>query len=174
MKHQKGFTAIELMVTIGVLSIMSAVSLPNMMSWKENLKLRDSASEFFYAIQESRMKAIRENALVVIDIDRLNHEYTIFVDDGQGGGVAANWNHDGGEVVLKRKQLPQGVRINGCTFEEGLIGFDSFGAPRLPAGFPAQNEEIYLRNHVNTFKGIQINLAGTPVPIDSGNGYYWN
>jgi type IV fimbrial biogenesis protein FimT len=172
MKHQRGFTALELMVTIGVIALMSALSLPNIMSWRENLKFKSSYNEFLSAVQASRMKAVRDNALVVLDVDPM--QYIIFIDNGQGGGVAGNWNHEGDEIILKREQLPEGVRIVRCTFEGGLIGFNSFGAPMLPLGFPAQNEEIYLINQLNTHKGIRITLAGTPLLINSHDGYYWN
>jgi prepilin-type N-terminal cleavage/methylation domain-containing protein len=57
----KGLTLMELMVTIGVASILMAIAIPNFISTLPGLRLNDAARQVATDLQQIRMKAIAQN-----------------------------------------------------------------------------------------------------------------
>lgn len=109
-KDAKGFTAAEIMVVIAIGAILSAIALPNYIAWQAKTKLRGSAINLTADLEWARIRAMRENAIVVIQFSATGYE--IFIDDGRSGGIAGDWVRSGGEMLLKQKSLPAGVSIN--------------------------------------------------------------
>lgn len=113
-KAVKGFTMIELVVTMAVLAILVALAAPSFTSVINNNRLTGNANELLSTLQSARMEAVRRNAQVVIcrndDPDGGNACNTgggawlgwmTFVDDGAGNLLnAGNSVFDAGETVL--------------------------------------------------------------------------
>lgn len=62
----RGFSLVELFVTLGVLSILTAVSIPLITSTINASRITGSANEFVAALQLARMESIRRNVRVVV------------------------------------------------------------------------------------------------------------
>jgi len=62
----RGFTLIELMVTIAVLALLVAVATPAMMSLVNSNRISSSAGELTAALQLARAEAIRRSATVTV------------------------------------------------------------------------------------------------------------
>lgn len=60
--HQRGFTLVELMVTLAVLVVLTAVAVPSFRSITLSNRLTTNANELVGAIQTARMEAIKRNA----------------------------------------------------------------------------------------------------------------
>ena len=45
LKRQEGFTLIELMITIAIIGILSAIAIPNFLSYREKSKIARAQSE---------------------------------------------------------------------------------------------------------------------------------
>ena len=60
----RGFTLVELMVTISVLAILLAVAAPSFNEFVANTKVRNVAENFYSGIQKARAEAIRRNGAV--------------------------------------------------------------------------------------------------------------
>ena len=58
----RGFTLIELLVVIGIIAVVSAVSLPNIIGYVRSSRIRSAQDEVFTAIQRARAKAITTNS----------------------------------------------------------------------------------------------------------------
>ena len=110
MKHAKGFTIMELMVVIATVGILSSIAIPPYLNWRSTTKLKDAASQLYGDLERAKSHAIRRNESVVILFSA--DGYTIFVDDGSGGGTAENWNYESGEEFLVDRRLPAGVGID--------------------------------------------------------------
>lgn len=62
----RGFTLIELMVTVAVVAIIAVVAVPNMISVVEANRLRGAADEMLASLQHARSEAIRVNGPVSV------------------------------------------------------------------------------------------------------------
>jgi type IV fimbrial biogenesis protein FimT len=63
-RHRRGFTLIELMVSIFVLGILTAIAVPSFVSLMNRNRLASQSNELLAAIQYARIEAIRTNAKV--------------------------------------------------------------------------------------------------------------
>ena len=60
----RGFSLIELMVTVAVMVLLALLAAPSMVQYTEASKIQGSAELFYAATQQARMEAIRRNAAV--------------------------------------------------------------------------------------------------------------
>ena len=64
MRNNSGLTIIELMVVIGILAILAGVAIPGFISWLPNYRMRSAADEVYSTLQNVKLRAVRENAIV--------------------------------------------------------------------------------------------------------------
>lgn len=62
----RGFTLIELMVTVGVMVILAAIAAPSMSELIDNRRAAGQAEELVASLQLARAEAIRRNARVTV------------------------------------------------------------------------------------------------------------
>ncbi len=60
----RGFSLIELMVTLAVMGILALLAAPAMSRYTENAKVHATAEMFYASVQQARTEAIRRNAPV--------------------------------------------------------------------------------------------------------------
>lgn len=78
----RGFTLVELMVTVAVLAILIAIATPSFTSVINNNRLAGHANEFVATLQLARMEAVRRNARAVVCRS----------DNGSSCAAGARWN----------------------------------------------------------------------------------
>ncbi|AZN63107.1 GspH/FimT family pseudopilin [Acinetobacter johnsonii] len=66
MKSLKGFTLIELMVTIAVLALIATLAAPNLSQTLKNTKVKTSSGEILNFLQQARTEAVRLGKTVTI------------------------------------------------------------------------------------------------------------
>jgi Tfp pilus assembly protein FimT len=111
-----------MLVVIGLLAIVSAFVVPNIMTWRRGVQLRGAANNLKGDLELAKTNAIRENNYVaILFLDALRYE--IFVDNGAGDdGIADNWKRDGEERLLRRREMPPGVTIDLASTSFGFLG----------------------------------------------------
>ena len=63
-RASRGFTVIEMMLTIAVLGILLGLALPNFTRWVNNTKIRTAAEAISSGLQLARTEAVRRNVNV--------------------------------------------------------------------------------------------------------------
>jgi type IV fimbrial biogenesis protein FimT len=63
-RSQRGFTLIEIMISLTVLGILLMIALPNFSTWLQNQQLRAASEATLNGLQVARGAAIRRNVLV--------------------------------------------------------------------------------------------------------------
>lgn len=114
MRKSSGFTAFELAISMAVMVIIAALVLPPYLKWMRTHRIRGAVNNLMGDLEMAKIRAIRENAFVVIRFDP--DRYTIFIDNGQPGGVAQDWDSSG-EFIVKTKSLPAGVRFDVASLD---------------------------------------------------------
>jgi prepilin-type N-terminal cleavage/methylation domain-containing protein len=129
MKKQNGFTIYELLTVIGIIGILAIIAIPNIISWRSEVKLRGASNNLREDLQMAKLIALREKDIVAVIFTA--NSYNIFFDTGAGSN-AGNWNLDADEVFIRNRQLPVGVRIAlPTTFDSpnNRTRFDGRGFP---------------------------------------------
>ena len=103
----KGFTLVELMVTVAVLAIVSAIAIPSFASLINSNRLVSQANEMVAVVQSARSEAIRYNQRV----------YICSSSDGTSCAGASSWS--GWLVFLdeNRDGAPQNAEI----LQQGVV-----------------------------------------------------
>ena len=175
MRNNKGFSFMELMTVIAVLSILAAIAIPNFISWRNNAQLGKAARDVYSSFQKAKAESIRRNANCGIKF-RAN-DYVIFMDSN------LNFDFDAGtdEVIqtINWSEYP-GVKLDpseggdgdGLTFNNPSFGiiFASDGLPRNSVGSLGSGT-VFLTNQSNTRQNtVIISTAGNiqikhPYPV---------
>ena len=90
MQKNKGFTLIELMVTIAVLAIIAMMAAPSFNAINANLNLKKSTNTLVQEIKAARTKAILEKRIITLNL----------ASSDSNTQTVLNWAQDG-TVVLK-------------------------------------------------------------------------
>ena len=152
MKNNSGFTLIEMMVVIGLIAILSAILIPNLLGWRGDAKIRGAVLDLMGDLNSAKMTAVRENAGVVVDFE--NNRYEIFIDNGAGANTN-NWNRDSDEVRLLNKSLPDGVSVN--LPATSLTGDQTRFNNR---GLPENTGSVVLTDFSGNSRQIQLSQLG--------------
>jgi len=111
MRNKMGFTLMELMVVLAILTVVASIGAPSLIGWRNKAKLRDGASMLRVDLEMAKLRAMKENNFVAILFNA--NGYIAFVDDGAGDPLkAGDWIKDGMEQIVCDRQFTAGVRID--------------------------------------------------------------
>ena len=124
MRKNSGFTVYELMVTIAIMTIIAAITMPPYLKWWRTSRLRSAVSSVTVDLEMAKTEAIRENNLVVIEF--YPGSYKIFVDSNK------DWDSSGENILIDRV-LPPSVSIDTASLSlptvNDKVRFNSRGIP---------------------------------------------
>lgn len=124
MKNNFGFTLMELMVTIAIVAILSAVAVPNMIRWRNNMQFNSGVRQMKIAIEDTRMEAIKANM----------PSRMVFTDGGTTFD-SEKWDSAANAFAPPQThQLPTGVRLANSNFTADELRFDGRGMPNTLLG----------------------------------------
>jgi type IV fimbrial biogenesis protein FimT len=114
---QRGFTLMELMVTLAVAGTLIGLAVPNMRDFIRNNRLSSAANDILRSVQVARSEAVKRQRVVTtcasdnpLDDDATCSDGTltgwiVFQDDN------GNWDRDGADVVILRQSVPNSVTV---------------------------------------------------------------
>jgi len=114
MGKKSGFSIIELLVVVAVIAVISAVTVPSIISWRNGAKFRGAVNNLKGDLQMAKIKAVKANDVVTIFFNPTG--YKVILDK------ANHWIHDAGEPVLRDRELPAGVSIDLGSTDFGTVG----------------------------------------------------
>jgi type IV fimbrial biogenesis protein FimT len=175
----RGFTIIELVVIIAVVAILLGIGIPTYVSWMPDINLGGAVRNIKSDMELAKSTAIRQNTSCAIAFNTaVPGSYTVFVDNGAGGGVANNLVQDGTESTLKSVTMPDHVTLNAANFDDlidGLqLGFNSRAIPYRNDGtlWAANDGSVVLQNTKNKQKRVRVRAVGSAV-VERWTGSIW-
>lgn len=138
----RGFTLVELLVTLSVLAILLAVAVPSFQGTIASSQLTSRTNELVSALNLARSEAIRRGARVTLcksssgtactNSGNWEQGWIAFVDTTRSSTSASV---DSGETVLSVQQATSGTTlIKGSTNVANYVSFGADGRPRTLAG----------------------------------------
>lgn len=143
MKHAKtvcrGFTLVELMITLTIAAILAFLAIPSLTAYKRNAELTAATNTLLAAINAARGEAMKRgmNTLVVPTNNGTdwNTGWVVFVDKDS----ARNQTYDAGvdQAILVQGAMPTYVAVSGTGIATGsspYIKFDASGYAKSKNG----------------------------------------
>lgn len=141
-KHlQSGFTLIEALISIAIISILSTVGVTNMNSFQQDSKLESFASEFSSNLESARNKSVNSEipsgyVLDDFDADTLPHWV---VDIGSNKySLYAKFKLSDGTDAIGQTEDTQFVAANSIS-PTGVVDFERLSGYTTPVCFTLQN-----------------------------------
>lgn len=149
MRHSahRGFTLVELMVTLGVAAILVGLAAPNLRVYMLNNRLTGGANDLLHSFNLARTEAIKRQAGNVVVCGTASvrvanpvcsyntfRGWIVFVDTN------GNWQNDAGDIVLERHSvLDPTITVktdaNANIVSYAPTGFANPGVAQIPTGF---------------------------------------
>jgi type IV fimbrial biogenesis protein FimT len=138
MRAQRGFTLIELMVTIAVAAILVAMAVPGFQSAVNGNRLATAANEMVASLQTARVEAIRRNRRVAVCTSAnanagTNATCSSAGVDGWITFVDANTDGDfdkAGDTLVRTSTFSGPVELSG----EAAVSYRADGMARVASG----------------------------------------
>jgi prepilin-type N-terminal cleavage/methylation domain-containing protein len=106
MANRKGFTLFEVLMVLAVLSTLSSIAYPSLMTWAQRSEFKSEVSTLVAWLHRAKLEAIKTNSFVVIEGDA--NGYSIFVDNSKVMGQAGDWFRQPDERQLTHHHLKNG------------------------------------------------------------------
>jgi type IV fimbrial biogenesis protein FimT len=183
----KGFTLLELMLTITVAGVILGLGAPNMAEFIRNSRMTSAANDVLAALHMARTEAVKRRAWTVMCMSPDPNATTptctaagtgwiVFVDDADPTMSDANDGNlvvdDGEEILLRHEAAPASITLATTpNANRGYIAFTSSGFSRaVAAGTPLRslrmcdsrgNTAIYGADN-SAARAITISPTGRP------------
>lgn len=113
---ERGFSLVELMVTVAVLSLLMTLAVPSFAEWIQNSRIRTAAESIQNGLQVARAEAVRRNARV---------EFALV---GTGGGWVVRFAGGGAAIQARSgSEGAGGVVVSAVPDDATTVVFDGLG-----------------------------------------------
>lgn len=104
--HTTGYTMTELMVAMLIVCVLSALAIPSIVQWRQNLEFRKTTRDLVSVLREAKSRSLKTNLEHRVEYATTNKQYRM--TQGNRSNNSTSWN----AVVYDWTDIPQGVRID--------------------------------------------------------------
>lgn len=116
-KRNSGFTLMEMMMVVAIITISAAVTGFSLKSMLPDLRLSQAARDLKSDLNMARLRAVRENKFVwIVFHDEAPPYYDIFIDNGDEKYSDEEMEE---EILIKTVDLPRGISLDTASFMPG-------------------------------------------------------
>lgn len=182
LSDSRGFTLIELMVTLSVLAIVLSLAVPSFASLLAANRLSTQTSDFIGALNLARSEAVRRAQPVALrssDDDSYSKGWKVFTDNNADGAIPGTVTADDGTVIRETNAAAGTAAVKRVTRSDAPAPFvftDAADADRMHLVFtsrggikPTSAAFFKVCDSSNTaIKGriVQVNVVGK-ISLDS-------
>jgi type IV fimbrial biogenesis protein FimT len=149
MRKNAGFTLAELMVVIAIITIVSAIAMPNMLTWRQKHRVGSAARDILNALQIARSEAVRDDEVVTLTFNFGNDSFTVVDQDG---------NTDGNTIRNVQLASDMDLRNGDIDAANGLGAQVRFTGRGLP---DVDGEITVMRRNVTEYsRCVEVTIGG--------------
>ncbi len=142
MRHEKGFTFIEAIVSVTIIGILAAVAVIRLNNG-HGVEISSATRKVISDIQYAQDLAMTTGNHVKIQFDVANNSYQLFWSDGT---PISNIMGSGNFAVQYGTGSFSHVSITATGLEEGILAFDAIGQPYSNTSLIANNQMVVELN----------------------------
>jgi len=170
----KGFTFLEVLITMLVIGIIAAFAIPAFSTWLPDYRLKAAARDLFSNFQLAKITAAKKGGYCTVCFNQAiasrTYSYVVFVDADN------DLEYDPGEEIITRRLWDGGDQYMGVSFDLSAGGGDGLtfsrnddGKPAIAfqaSGIPISNSgglgmgTVYLRNERGKKIKVVVSSAG--------------
>ena len=162
MNRQRGFTLIELMITLAIVAIVLTIGVPSFQGMMRDNRVAAHTNDFLGSLNLARSEAIKRGqrvALLPTTVGDWGQGWTVFIDANDNGAL------DAGEVTLRVHEAfgrSASLQQSSGTTLRNYISFAPNGATRFAnsTAFQAGTLVLSLCDSQNQQVSIAINSVG--------------
>ncbi len=126
----KGFTAIEMIIVLAIISVLSAMALPSYLQWRRSIEARETARDFVNILRKAKSEALRSNLEQEVGFNSALRQYGGKRQGNQAynstaWSAAANWTNIKPEVTstptISIRFHPNGTSTNSSVFSSATL-----------------------------------------------------
>ena len=177
----RGFTLIELMVTISLMAIILAIAAPNFVGYRRNAELSSISNSFLAALNAARTEAMKRNMFALVTPQTSDNDWSkgrvVFVDTDD------DMVFDGSKdiLVMQQEAPPPFITLSGnnsTAASPSYVRYDGSGFSRPANSDPPNTTLTIARNDARTdyrqIRRVKIGATGrakicTPTASDDAN-----
>jgi len=134
--HPRGFTLLELMITVAIMAILLAIGIPSFTGLMHSNRLTSSTNEFIAGLYTARTEAVKQSHRVTMCKSTNGASCIATGTWEQGWIVFSDQDHDAtvdtGDTVLRASGVaPTGITILGNGNVANYVSFASDGTAKL-------------------------------------------
>ncbi len=180
-RGDRGFTVLELLITIIILSVLLGIAIPSFSSWLPKYRLRGAARDIYSNLQLAKMTAVKDRAQCGILFNVAGNSYQVISSGDNRTWESASGGPGGDDRILKEVRFSEygsGVGYghgtatrtatttpdtswdNNVTFPGDGVVFDSRGMILSPSGAGSTGGYVYMQNNRNSTHAIGVWSSG--------------